>query len=179
MPGPILNWSNPQAMAPVVASHNVFAANASRWRRVLVGLAAILWVGVVSAQPRPDDCTISLNPLVFGNYDPLETLAPVDRTTSISVRCDRATNARIEFSTGASGSFGARTMRLGTSSLRYNVYVNAARTIVLGDGTAASVPILDRFNNGGDTITLYGRIPPGQDPTIGPHTDTIIVTMTF
>lgn len=166
-------------MASAAPLRTVFARYQRYWRQPPLFLLAFLWAGAGSAQAPQDDCSIALNALLFGNYDPLETLVPLDRTTSINVSCNRATDARIEFSTGQSGSYGARTMRLGASALRYNLYLDAAHSIILGDGSASSVPILGRFNNGSDTITLYARVPPGQDPAVGHHVDTIIVTMTF
>lgn len=149
------------------------------WLRWL-GLALLLsslWSGVAMAQAR--DCTLALNPLNFGNYDPLETTVPLDRITSMDVTCNRNTFVQISYSTGSSGNYAARTMRLGTSALGYNIYFEAAHVSILGDGTGGSFFLEGNVGRRGVNITLYGRIPPGQDPAVGPHTDTIIVTTTF
>ncbi len=153
-------------------------SSACRWLRLLalVVLAGV-WSGAAMAQAR--DCTLTLNPLSFGNYDPLETTVPLDRTTTMNVRCNRNVFVQIFYSTGSSGNFATRTMRLGTSILNYNFYFEAARVSILGNGTGGSFFLQGTVGVFGATITLFGRIPPGQDPSVGPHADTIIVTVTF
>lgn len=136
-----------------------------------------LYSGAAMAQAR--DCTLTLAPLSFGNYDPLETTAPQDRTTTMSVRCRNFTFVRIFYSTGSSGTFAQRTMRQGASVLGYNFFFEPARVSILGDGTGGSFFLQGVVGPAGANVTLYGRIPPGQDPSIGLHSDTIIVTMTF
>lgn len=154
------------------------ASAAGYWLRLLaLVLLAGVWSGAAMAQAR--DCTITLNPLSFGTYDPLETTVPLDRTTTMSARCNRNTTVSIFFSTGSSGSYAARTMRLGASALNYNFYFEAAHVSILGNGTGGSFFLQGTVGTAGVNVTLYGRIPPGQDPSVGPHADTIIVTMTF
>lgn len=147
-----------------------------RWVALAL-LLSMAWSSAAMAQAR--DCTLTLNPLSFGNYDPLETTVPVDRTTSMNIRCNRNTFVQIFYSTGSSGNYAARSMRLGASTLGYNFYFEAAHVSILGDGTGGSFFLQGTVGRGGANITLYGRIPPGQDPLVGPHSDTIIVTTTF
>src|SRR3546814_19443955 len=87
------------------------------------------------AQGASRDCTLTLAPLNFGNYDPLETTVPLDRATTMNVDCRRNTFGQIFYSTGSSGNFAQRTMRQGTSVLGYNFYFETARVSHLGDGT--------------------------------------------
>lgn len=155
------------------------ASSARYWLRLLALAVAIAGVWSSAAMAQARDCTLTLNPLSFGNYDPLETTVPVDRTTTMSVRCNRNVFVQIFYSTGASGSYAARTMRLGASTLAYNFYFEAAHVSILGDGTGGSFFLQGTVGTGGANITLFGRIPPAQDPSVGPHSDTIIVTMTF
>lgn len=138
-----------------------------------------LWSAAALAQGASRDCTLTLAPLSFGNYDPLETTVPQDRATTMSVSCRRDTFVQIFYSTGASGAFAQRTMRQGTSLLGYNFYFEPARVSILGDGTGGSFFLQGTVGRAGANITLYGRIPPGQDPSVGLHSDTIIVTVTF
>lgn len=138
-----------------------------------------LWSAAAQAQGPPRDCTLTLAPLSFGNYDPLETTVPQDRTTTMNVRCRNNTFVQIFYSTGSSGTFAQRTMRQGTSQLGYNFYFEPARVSILGDGTGGSFFLQGTVGRAGANITLYGRIPPGQDPSVGLHSDTIIVTVTF
>src|SRR3546814_17919680 len=87
----------------------------------------------------------------------------------MNVDCRRNTFVQIFYSTGSSGNFAQRTMRQGTSVLGYNFYFEPARVSILGDGTGGSFYLQGLVGNAGANITLYGRIPPGQDPSVGPH----------
>lgn len=158
---------------------SIVALHIGVWLRWIV--VALLLSGLCSgtAMAQARDCTLTLNPLSFGTYDPLETTVPLDRTTSMNVRCNRNTFVQIFYSTGSSGTYSARTMRQGVSSLAYNIFFEAAHVSILGDGTGGSFFLQGTVGTGGANITLFGRIPPGQDPSVGPHADTIIVTMTF
>lgn len=152
------------------------SAHRSGWLLLALLLCGV-WSGAVMAQVR--DCTLTLAPLSFGNYDPLETTVPVDRATTMRVSCRNNTFVQIFYSTGSSGNFAQRTMRQGTSQLAYNFYFEPARVSILGDGTGGSFFLQGTLGQAGANITLYGRIPPGQDPSVGLHSDTIIVTVTF
>ena len=155
-------------------------SRAVAYRTGLLWLALLLcalYSGASLAQAR--DCTLTLAPLSFGNYDPLETTVPQDRTTTMNVRCRNNTFVQIFYSTGSSGTFAQRTLRQGTSLLGYNFYFEPARVSILGDGTGGSFFLQGTVGRAGANITLYGRIPPGQDPSVGLHSDTIIVTLTF
>lgn len=160
----------------------IITRSAATARTLRLLCLALLLGGLYSAaaMAQARDCTLTLAPLSFGNYDPLETTVPFDSTTTMNVTCRRNTRVDISFSAGSSGTFAQRTMRQGTTSLlAYNLYQEAARVTILGDNTGGSVPLRLRVRRRGANITLYGRIPPGQDPSIGLHSDTIIVTMTF
>jgi len=158
------------------------ASSVGLWPRLLalalaVGLAA-LWSGAAMAQAR--DCTITVNAMNFGNYDPLETTVAVTTTSTMSLVCNRNNiAARVSLSTGSSGTFAARTMRFGASILSYNIFGNAAFTFLWGDGSGGSFRRNVTVGTTAVTLTMFGRIPPGQDPSVGPHSDTLIVTMTF
>jgi spore coat protein U-like protein len=100
------------------------------------------------------------------------------------------TGATLTLSAGTSNTFNARQMIKGTDRLDYNLYTNAARTIVWGDGTAGTgtVAALTIQSNGrflnhnrsrNFAIPAYGRIPANQDAVPGAYSDTITVTMSY
>jgi spore coat protein U-like protein len=111
----------------------------------------------------------------FGNYD-WTVAAPTDTAGSMTYTC--TSTALVFLSTGSSGNYTQRTMLSGTNSLGYNLYTDAARTQVWGDlfngGTIqvapAGVPA---------TLSVYGRIPAGQNVATGSYTDSITVTFFF
>ena len=90
----------------------------------------------------------------------------------------------VALSQGSSGSYAARTLRRAPSSvLQYNLYTNASRTTVWGNGSGGTGTMGDSmgawFQPNSRTFTIHGRVPAGQDPALGLHTDTITVTVTF
>lgn len=66
-------------------------------------------------------------------------------------------------------------------SLLYNVYLDAARTAIWGDGTqgsqiwvAPNPPVRTRIN-----VPIYGRIPAGQNIGVGSYGDTLMITINY
>jgi spore coat protein U-like protein len=142
-------------------------------------------------------CGVSALDLAFGNYDPF---APADRDSrgSITVSCQSAlvesVPITVALTAGASGSFTSRQMPSGVGfSLRYNLYSNAARTMVWGDGTGGSSTVSTSLlmarclacpqgnpNSSDTSLPVYGRafarqnlLPPGN------YLDTITVIVSF
>ena len=79
---------------------------------------------------------------------------------------------------GAAPTYNPRTMLSGANTLNYNLYFNAARTNIWGDGTAGTVVWARNVNrNTNYNRTVFGRIPAGQDAAAGAYTDTIVATI--
>jgi spore coat protein U-like protein len=125
-------------------------------------------------------CTIfaAVGP-AFGAYDVLSTRS-LDAAGSISYRCTPP-RPTVQLSTGSGGTFRARELRSGGYAIRYNLYLDPARTLIWGDGSAGTGTVVDEPNPGNvtRTIPVYGRIPPGQDAAAGVYFDTIVVTFVF
>lgn len=130
-------------------------------------------------------CTVGpLTGLDFGSYDVFSS-APKQVPGSLTVNClallssDRIT---VSLSKGSSNSYATRTMKFGTNSLNYNIYLGGY-TVVFGDGTSGSstygpvppsVLIL-----GALTVDFFGQIPARQNVPAGVYSDTLIVTVNF
>jgi spore coat protein U-like protein len=117
----------------------------------------------------------------FGNYN-VFTVTNLDSTGTITFQCNAAAaNIFITLSRGQSSTYNPRTMKKGAEALNYNLYRNAARTNIWGDGTGGTV----RYNNANPpnnsnvNLTVYGRVPAGQDVSAGSYTDTISATINF
>jgi spore coat protein U-like protein len=68
----------------------------------------------------------------------------------------------------------------GTELLNYNLFTNAARTTIWGDGTAGTSRVSRNLRrNQPVNLTVYGRIPAGQDVRIGSYSETLTVTITY
>lgn len=130
-------------------------------------------------------CSVTATGVSFGNYIAVNT-ASTDSTGSVRVRCTLfialGGSFTVDLSPGSSGNYAQRTLRNGPSILTYNLYTDAARTQILGDGSGSSSRITHNFTGllGIDqTVTVYGRIRAGQNVPAGIYTDTIIVTVTY
>lgn len=133
-------------------------------------------------------CSVSAVNLAFGNYNPLRG-THADTTGNIAVTCSGKPGARVAYgialNAGGSGTFAQRRMRFGSSStLNYNIYTGAARSLVWGDGSAGTLTISDSFSLHSARTTrnypVYGRIAGGQNKVrVGVYTDSIVVTLDF
>ncbi len=123
-------------------------------------------------------CTISAaSGPAFGTYDPLAR-APLDAVGTIAYRCTPPRPV-VWLSTGSSGTYAYRTLRSGAAELRYNLYVDASRTAVWGDGSGGTATDSPTPGNVTRTVAVYGRIAPLQDAAAGVYSDTIVVTFVF
>jgi spore coat protein U-like protein len=89
-------------------------------------------------------------------------------------------NIRIEMSRGSSNSYD-RSMRSGAERLRYNIYLDASRTTVWGDGANGTDSYFDSHppNKRPVTVPAYGRIFAMQDVAAGAYFDVLQVTILF
>ena len=157
-----------------------------------LALLAVLLLGTQDATAA-SDCSVTASGVAFGAYDP--SLATADDSTgSIVVTCiytgpggGNNVNYTVTLSTGTSGSYAPRKLAAGASQLNYNLYRNAARTQVWGNGSSGTTVITGSLRvgsgNGNRTRTathvVYGRIPELQNADTGNYADSILVTLTF
>ena len=126
-------------------------------------------------------CSLTTTSISFGNYDVFSTAA-LDTNGSIVFRCGSGDhNISVSFNQGGASSFNPRWMLKGSEVLNYNLYLDAARTVVWGDGTAGTQTYIIRNppNNQDVTVPVYGRVPSGQSVSKGAYSDTITVTINF
>jgi spore coat protein U-like protein len=121
-------------------------------------------------------CTISANPLSFGNYSG----ALVDATTTVSVTCTDTTPYDVGLSAG-NGTGATVTSRKmtgpGGASLNYSLFSNSSYTTNWGNSAGSWVTGIG--NGTSQTLSVYGQIPANQHPAAGNYTDTVIATVTY
>ncbi len=152
-------------------------------RFVLIALTMIL--GVATAQAQPASCIIeAVSGVSFGSYS-VFSQTPDNATGSFTVsKCaPKSASYTATISTG-NGSYATRTMTLagGTETLAYNLYTSSAYTTVWGDGNGGTGSVSGNGGSGktsGNPITIYGRIPAGQDVSAGSYSDSLTITITF
>lgn len=143
----------------------------------VLGLLALILLAPALARAQ---CTTSTTPVSFGVYVPTAG-APDHSTGNVTVKCSGFTGAfMIALSAGGGGSFANRRLSNGSAALSYQLYNNAGRTVVWGDGSAGTGVV-----SGGcyivcnTTFTIYGLIPALQVVSPGTYFDTIVATVTF
>jgi spore coat protein U-like protein len=120
---------------------------------------------------------VSTSGLNFGTYDVFSPLND-DITGTISVNCPSGTSYTLSLSSGF-GTYAARTMTSGTNILGYNLFLDPTRLTIWGDGSAGT-GTASGVGTGTSTDTpVYGRIPAGQNVSVGNYSDVLTVTVTF
>jgi spore coat protein U-like protein len=120
-------------------------------------------------------CTVNVTGVNFGVYNTF-TVTDTLSTGSVDVRCTPKVAFTVAMSTGA-GSYTSRQLISGSHQLPYNLYLDASRVTIWGNGTGGTGIISDNASKG--TYTIYGRIPARQNAYVGSYADTIVVTVTF
>lgn len=142
-------------------------------------LALLLTCGVACAQTH---CTLDGGNLSFGEYRPTSP-GNVDVLGLVTLRCNGNFQVQLSMSvgngSGASYAGGRLLQGPDGNQLRYNLYTDASRTLVLGDGTNGSVTLTLVGKNTLNQV-LWGRIPGGQ-PHIpaGIYIDTLVATVSY
>ena len=126
------------------------------------------------------NCTVTATAVTFGNYDPLAA-ASRNRNGRITIRCNGTGTFTVAISTGQSGSYTPRYMTSGTTGdqLNYNLYTDAARSLIWGDGSGGTQTVSQPFSNNRVRLTVYGQIPALENIAAGSYTDSITATVTF
>ena len=103
-----------------------------------------------------------------------------DTVGAIVYRCDTPGVVTITLDTGGAPSFASRRMLEGTEALSYNLYRDAGRTVICGDGTGGSSVYSQAAPGNQDvTVSIFGRILPGQDVAVGSYANSVTATIEF
>jgi spore coat protein U-like protein len=147
---------------------------------------------LASGAAHAQNCTIAVSGVLsFGVYT---ILLPADSVATLTVSCrqiNQAPNRTLNYTvklTSGPGSFVNRLMNhltLPNETLGYNLYRDAARSLVWGDGTAGTTFPTGQFvfnppsfgNNQQARFTIYGRIPANQNPAAGTYQTVAPVTV--
>ncbi|HEY8050296.1 MAG TPA: spore coat U domain-containing protein [Ramlibacter sp.] len=148
-------------------------------------LALLLVASAANATPF---CRIvSAGGLAFGGYDPYAA-NPTDTSVTLRITCDgtgRVETATLDIalSPGVSGSsHGRKMIRLGSAdSLQYNLFRDSARTsswgMTPGLDTVSRTLTVPARGTVSTVVTVYARLPPLQDVSIGTYFDSVQLTI--
>lgn len=139
-------------------------------------LLCTLWSQPAHAQA----CTVQSGGLRFGAFDSLSG-APLDSTGSITVTCAPGLPYRVVLGSGlhSSNRFHPRRMQrdVGAAELYYNLFVDASRSRVWGDGTRSTVVPAGVGTGRPELLTVFGRIEGGQIIPAGHYSDVVRITV--
>ena len=170
---------------------------ANRWFGSLAGAAAVAALLVSGAQPAgaatasanltitatvTNNCTITTAPVAFGAYDPVVTNAStaLDSTGTVTVACTKGAAATVGLDLGTNASGAVRRLKdSGTNYLTYELYKESTRTTVWGNAGGALYSAGAAPSKAPRSVTVYGRIPSGQDIPAGAYGDTVVATVNF
>lgn len=150
------------------------------WKHLLISSVAMMCVFGASTAYAAPSCTVSTTSVNFGSYN-VFTGSDTDSTGTITIDCNgSAHDIVVTLSNGASSSFSPRTMLRGSEALSYNLYRDAARASIWGDGTGGTSTYTNANPpNSPFNVTIYGRVPAGQDVSAGVYSDTVSAVINF
>ena len=147
--------------------------------RALIAIVLLGAPAMAIAQPGPR-CRIDAEGLEFGQYRTLDSFPNLARNRIIVDCGDDTLPARVTISAGNSGDPQRRAMRGGSEELIYNLYVDPARRIVAGDGSAGTAPLIPRLRLPNRNVYLvFGEIFARQPVSGGEYSDRIRVDLEF
>jgi spore coat protein U-like protein len=132
-------------------------------------------------------CVVATTPVAFGVYNP-SSASPTDATGAVTVICTPGALYSIALDAGANpstpGNVTTRRMKANTSDyLPYQLYIDAGRTTVWGDGANGSSlnPTSGTYTATGllQSYAVYGRITTGNYVPSGSYVDTVVATVTY
>jgi spore coat protein U-like protein len=129
------------------------------------------------------NCRLIVSPLDFGDYDPLvlHASSALDTETEIRLTCTRNSSATISLDHGrfATARSGPRLMSDGAQQLAYQLFQDPSRASVWGEGDDAMAVFGSSSISDPHTLTIYGRIPPGQEVLSGSYSDVVTAIVDF
>jgi spore coat protein U-like protein len=166
------------------------------WRaacRLMPGLLLMAASGVHGA-----NCSVGASDLNFGSYDPVSSTS-LDSATALTITCQgtlialQTITISIALSSGSgagAGSYNPRQMQgvISGDKLNYNLYWDAARTRIAGNGTAGTLNFSDSAEVSCTVLfllctsytfhpTVYGRIFAAQDVGVGAYRLPVPITV--
>ncbi len=160
-------------------------------RTALLAVAMLLLLAPEAQAQRGHitSCVVSATGVAFGRFFG----SRVDSTGTIMLLCqgngNNANPYTVALSQGFSHSFLPRTMahagQGAISTLSYNLYLDAARTTIWGNGQGGKLQLFTGSlsfpmgNPATANLPVYARIPTQSPPPAGLYADQIIVTVSF
>ncbi len=134
----------------------------------------------ISAEVAPN-CAIAISDLAFGKYDPLgqNTNQQLDAAAEVTMLCTRSSRASVYIDSGRHPIGSSRTLAGSSQHLSYQLFHDAGRTQQWVGGASNGLQFVSQGIHKPQQLTVYGRIPPGQEVVSGAYTDVVTATVDF
>jgi len=150
-------------------------------KKLLLALGVVCWPTLLLLSPAmAASCSLSTTSVGFGSYDVFSTVS-LATTGSITFNCAAVMSISIALNRGGSSTFTPRRMSKGADTLNYNLYLDASKSTIWGDGTGSTSVYVNPSTpaNQNVTITIYGTIPARQNAKVGSYTDAVTAVINF
>lgn len=148
----------------------------------MTSFSAVLLCFFFTLEARAATCNVNTTAVSFGSYD-VFSITPTDSTGTITILCDASINVLTDIGQSPnSGGFNPRKMKHTSLAdlLSYNLFTDTARTVIWGNGTGGTSAVTQKATkNKSLNLTVYGRMPQGQDISGGLYGETLTVTITY
>jgi len=169
-------------------AHRLIFSNLPSARACLLAILCVLIILPESASAAPPKCRIDITAVNFGVYVP-GSPTDVDANGEIRVRCrgkgkggkGQPNSYILRIDGGQTGNPAGRAMRSAAVNLFYNLFSDAARFVIWGDGSAGTSPVTQVISGRkyDKRHAVYGRVFVGQYPDTGSYADAPVVTIEF
>jgi spore coat protein U-like protein len=135
-----------------------------------------------------ETCDITTTAVAFGEYDPVVTNASTDLDNTggkITLVCTAGTTATVILddglheNTGSTADAPLRRLSDGTNFINYQLYSDSLGGTVWGGTVATGKVIGTHDGSTPEDMTVYARIPAGQNVPVGSYSDTVQVTASY
>ena len=117
-------------------------------------------------------CNVAVQAVSFGSYNALSPLG-LPGVGNVHVTCSLLSSFSVSLGPG-NGTVANRRMTSGSAQLNYNLYKDAARLFVWGEGAAGVSGLGTNVQ-----LPVYGLIPGGQNVPANIYLDSVSVTVDF
>lgn len=131
-------------------------------------------------------CTIQTTPAAFGHYNPITThaTAPLEITSSVTITCSKGMSTTIGLDRGLHAAYALDTTRamkhvVRDEYLNYELYKDPIHTTLWGTSGAHLVVPPIAPDTKPRTYLIFGRVPAGQNVSIGDYHDTVVAVVNF
>jgi len=120
-------------------------------------------------------CLMTTAPLAFGSYTGLA----ISGTANFSISCTNSTPYTLALNAGSStgATVSTRKMTSTGGTLAYALYRDSART--LNWGTDVGTTYSGTGSGSAQSVSIYGSVASGQQPTPGSYSDVVTATLTY